>query len=67
MEQREVALIRVGRLGRGAYAGLRGNGIDVGVAPVNPDTATTNNGTGTVTETLVPGVPPLNTGSRSTP
>ena len=40
--------------GTGAYAGLRGNGYDVGVALVNPDTGTADVGTGTITGTIVP-------------
>ncbi len=40
--------------GTGAYAGLRGNGSDVGVALVNPETGTVDVGTGTITGTIVP-------------
>ena len=40
--------------GTGDYAGLRGNGFDVGVALVNPATGTVDEGTGTITGTMVP-------------
>jgi hypothetical protein len=40
--------------GTGDYAGLRGNGFDVGVALVNPETGTVDEGMGTITGTIVP-------------
>jgi hypothetical protein len=40
--------------GTGAYAGLRGNGSDVGEALVNPETGTADVGTGTITGSIVP-------------
>lgn len=40
--------------GTGDYVGLRGNGTDVGVALVNPETGTVDEGTGTITGTIVP-------------
>jgi hypothetical protein len=40
--------------GTGDYAGLRGNGTDDGVGPLNPATGTVDIGTGTITGTIVP-------------